>query len=180
MTNSVIAQRLAPLPSSAFAAPLLMAARIAALLTPPTADMNTTLRSEVCISRVTSWMKDIEVTPSLYKPSRRRRRLGEDTLAKPARTTALRSAMPFHAARGACEQQERQHDQRGGQDREQKRPEKTQSAFDPAQSRKDAENEIDDGFEHGSPRLLLLSRNRGAQPRPDRFASACQDQELVA
>jgi hypothetical protein len=33
------------------------------LLTPPSADMNTTLRREVCMSRVTRWMKDIGVTP---------------------------------------------------------------------------------------------------------------------
>src|SRR4051795_11345475 len=105
MTKSVIAQRLAPLPSSAFAAPLLMAARIAALLTPPTADMNTTLRNEVCMSRVTSWMKDIEVTPTPLRAHGTAAGPGEDTLAKPARTTVLRSAMPFHAARRACEQQ---------------------------------------------------------------------------
>jgi hypothetical protein len=61
--------------------------------------------------------------------------------------------MPFDAARRAGEQQQGQNDQGRGDDRKKKRPDKTHSAVDAAKSRQSAENEVDDGFEHG----LVLS-----------------------
>ena len=49
--------------SSAAAAPVLIAVRMAALLTPPIADIITSFRLEAFVSRKTSWKKDIEVLP---------------------------------------------------------------------------------------------------------------------
>ena len=53
-----------PLPASC--TPELMAARIDALLTPPTPDMKTSFGIEPCISRRTSWIKDISAQSSVY------------------------------------------------------------------------------------------------------------------
>ena len=64
---------------SAAAAPELMAVRIAALLMPPRTDMNTSLRTEACISRRTSWKKDIG------GPAARLRFQGADGPARKAR-----------------------------------------------------------------------------------------------
>ncbi len=46
-----------PLPASC--TPELMAARIEALLTPPSPDMKSSFGNEPCISRRISWMKDM-------------------------------------------------------------------------------------------------------------------------
>src|SRR5215831_13407867 len=62
MTNNVAAHTLEPL-----CKPELMAARIAAVLMPPSPDINTSFGSEPCISRRTSWRKDICLPLHVYK-----------------------------------------------------------------------------------------------------------------
>jgi hypothetical protein len=60
------------------------------------------------MSRRTSWKNDIGVMPPVYILIQHRRRLNEDTLAEPVRTTVLCPAMPFDAVRRAGEQQQGQ------------------------------------------------------------------------
>ena len=55
-----------------FCRPELIAPRIAAVLMPPSADMSSSFGSEPCISRRTSWRKDI--TSSVYTFTKCRRR----------------------------------------------------------------------------------------------------------
>ena len=52
--------------SSAAAAPELMAVRMQALLSPPSADMNTSFRAEAFISRWTSCKKDMGDLAACY------------------------------------------------------------------------------------------------------------------
>src|SRR5512143_2326660 len=61
--------------------------------------------------------------------------------------------MPLEPPRWTGQQQDRQYDKWSGDDREKKRPEKTHPAIDAEKSRQDAEDDIDDRFEH-----LPLSR----------------------
>src|SRR5262245_2076559 len=116
VTNSA-AERTLISPFPAAWAPALIAARIAALLMPPRADMTTIRSSDPCISRRTSWKNDILGCGPLASrkgnppPNERE----EWPLRPQQRSIALR-AIPFVAA---CRRRQYQHEQHhhGGDDK---------------------------------------------------------------
>src|SRR5580658_3217494 len=89
--KSVTAHRLGVLLSAIAPVPALMAARIAALLRPPTADTNTNFGSEPSISLRISWMKDMSAMLSGYGCTRHCDRPSADALARPDRAVGLRT-----------------------------------------------------------------------------------------
>ena len=78
--------------------PALMAARIAAVLMPPSPDMDSSFGSEPCISRRTSWRKDISVMSSVYTSTKRRRRPSGGTRS-PNSANQFRQFRRCHSAR---------------------------------------------------------------------------------
>src|SRR5215472_6155302 len=141
--NRVAAHRVEP-----FCRPELMAPRIAAVLMPPSPDMNSSFGSEPCISRRTSWRKDI--TSSVYTFTMCRRRPSKIRPPPKEKSLLLIPARPFGTTGLAGQKQDRQHYKRSGDEGQNKSAEKAHSAVNTAYSREGAEHYVDEGFEHGA------------------------------
>lgn|SRR5512143_3703197 len=83
--------------------------------------------------------------------------------------------MPLEPPRWTGQQQDRQYDKWSGDDREKKRPEKTHPAIDAEKSRQDAEDDIDDRFEH-----LPLSRHCPGLSALESVAATAEHYQLPA
>jgi len=107
------------------------------------------------------------VTSSVYFSQAAAGISARDTFDYSEQKVGLLSRAPFDAPGGSDEEQYRQHQQRSGGKRGGKRPEKTHPPVGTAKSRWDAQDDVDDCFEHG---LVgqLLSRLGG--PLPDWLA----------
>src|SRR5262245_58430358 len=141
--KSVAAHKLEPL-----CRPEFMAARIAAVLMPPSADMSSSFGSEPCISRRTSW-RNISAISSVYTSTKCRRR-PSIVCAEFDKSPLSIPAMPFGTARRAGQKQDRQHYKWSGDKCQKKSAKKTDPAINAAQSCKHTECDIDDSFEHGA------------------------------
>jgi hypothetical protein len=118
------------------------------VLMPPSPDMNSSFGSEPCISRRTSWRKDI--TSSVYTFTMCRRRPSKIRPPPKQKSLLLIPARPFGTTGLAGKKQDRQHYKRSGDEGQNKSAEKAHSAVNTAYSREGAEHYVDEGFEHGA------------------------------
>jgi len=155
--NSVADHR-AGLPLSAACAPELIAAKMEAVLMPPSAAISTSRSREPCISRRTSWKNGIVIVR--FRPGQGVERANQAEVHSAASVQngllAVWGPVPFDSAGWAGQQQYNQHQNRRDENRYDERSQKTDPALAAAQRRKKTENEIyDDANRYGHAAIFL-------------------------